>query len=207
MSCILSLRLHLPMDKQAELQLRLTRLFSRSSLLTEIFGRAQGLAPLPYYIGAGCLVQTVWNELTGREPGYGITDIDIIYYDGEDLSYAAEDRVIAKGRELFDGIRVPVDIKNQARVHLWYRQKFGVEIQPYLSLEAAIDSWPTTVTSLGARLTADGEWQIYAPFGLDDLFQLILRPNKALIGEEIYQAKTKKWTDKWPELTVVPWGQ
>ncbi|MNC63892.1 hypothetical protein D3C75_1140520 [compost metagenome] len=113
--------------------------------------------------------------------------------------------MIAKGRELFSGITIPVDLKNQARVHLWYRDKFGIELQPYVSLEAAIDSWPTTVTSLGARLAADGEWQIYAPFGLQDLFHLTLRPNKALISEEIYIAKTQKWLSKWPELTVVPW--
>ncbi|NQX45264.1 nucleotidyltransferase family protein [Paenibacillus tritici] len=31
-----------------------------------------------------------------------------------------------------------------------------------------IDSWPTTVTSLGARLALNGEWQLYAPFGLED---------------------------------------
>ncbi|MFD1909147.1 nucleotidyltransferase family protein [Paenibacillus rhizoplanae] len=84
-----------------EQQQRLTELFIRDTLLMDIFKRAQGLAPFPYYIGAGCLVQTVWNERTGREPGYGISDIDIIYYDASDLSYAAEDEVIAKGRELF----------------------------------------------------------------------------------------------------------
>lgn len=179
----------------------------RSALLMDIFKRAQGLAPFPYYIGAGCLVQSVWNELTGRDPDYGIGDIDIIYYDGHDLSYAAEDRMIANGRELFAGISIPVDLKNQARVHLWYRDKFGVELAPYASLEDAINSWPTTVTSLGARLSSEGEWQVYAPFGLEDLFQLVLRPNKALISEDVYLNKTRKWKSKWPELTVVPWGQ
>ncbi|MEK4517962.1 nucleotidyltransferase family protein [Paenibacillus sp. FSL H8-0122] len=194
------------MDSSNEMHNRLTELFTRDTLLMDIFKRAQGLAPFPYYIGAGCLVQTVWNELTGRTPGYGISDIDIIYYDTSDLSYAAEDEVIKKGKEIFEGIAIPVDLKNQARVHLWYPQKFGVEISPYLSLEAAIDSWPTTVTSLGAKLELNGEWKIYAPFGLVDLFQLVLRPNKALITEEVYRTKTQKWKRKWPELTVVPWS-
>lgn len=207
MSWLLSPWLRLPMDEGEILHNRLTELFSRSALLMDIFKRAQGLAPFPYYIGAGCLVQSVWNELTGREPDYGIGDIDIIYYDGHDLSYAAEDRMIANGRELFAGISIPVDLKNQARVHLWYRDKFGVELAPYASLEDAINSWPTTVTSLGARLSSEGEWQVYAPFGLEDLFQLVLRPNKALISEDVYLNKTRKWKSKWPELTVVPWGQ
>lgn len=115
--------------------------------------------------------------------------------------------MIANGRELFAGISIPVDIKNQARVHLWYRDKFGVELAPYASLEDAINSWPTTVTSLGARLSSEGKWLVYAPFGLHDLFHLILRPNKALISEDVYLNKTRKWKSKWPELTVVPWGQ
>lgn len=63
------------------------------------------------------------------------------------------------------------------------------------------------MTSLGARLELNGEWKIYAPFGLEDLFQLVLRPNKALITQEIYHTKTQKWKSKWPELKVVPWGQ
>ncbi|WP_019912844.1 nucleotidyltransferase family protein [Paenibacillus sp. HW567] len=185
---------------------RLIGIFHGSPLLMDVIRRAQSLGNCPYYVGAGFLVQTVWNQLTGRAQDYGISDIDVVYYDADDLSYAAEDAMIAKGRELFSGLTIPVDLKNQARVHLWYGDKFGIELQPYVSLEAAIDSWPTTVTSLGARLTADGEWQIYTPFGLQDLFDLTLRPNKALISEEIYIAKTQKWLSKWPELTVVPWS-
>ncbi|MEK4044541.1 nucleotidyltransferase family protein [Paenibacillus sp. FSL H8-0048] len=196
----------LPMKEHEELYERLTGIFSRSMLLADVFKRAQGWVPFPYYIGAGCLAQTVWNELTGRAPEYGISDIDIVYFDAEDLSYAAEDEVIKKGKEIFEGISVPIDLKNQARVHLWYPQKFGVEIGPYQSLEAAIDTWPTTVTSLGARLEPNGEWKIYAPFGLEDLFQFVLRPNKTLITEQVYLAKIVKWKSKWPELTVIPWS-
>lgn len=205
---ILQYDLSLPQENPDEdilLRERLTGIFSRNRLLMDIFRRARFMEPFPYYIGAGCLVQTVWNELTGRAPEYGIGDIDLIYFDPEDLSFAAEDQLIAKGRECFSGIPIPVDIKNQARVHLWYEERFGVRLQPYPSLEAAIDSWPTTVTALGARLDGNGEWHIYAPFGLKDLFSLTLRPNKVLISEEIYRSKTLKWQKKWPELQIMPW--
>lgn len=193
------------MDNEEVLRGRLTGSITRSPLLMDVFHRAGSLTPYPYYIGAGCLVQTVWNELTGRAPEYGIEDIDIIYYD-EDLRYSVEDQMIQRGRELFDRTPIPVNIKNQARVHLWYEEKFGKRLMPYASLESAIDSWPTTVTALGARLTGSGEWQIYAPFGLKDLFGLTLRPNKALITEEIYHSKTFKWKQKWPELKIMPWA-
>ena len=34
---------------------------------------------------AGCLYQTVWNVLTGRDRGTGIEDYDLIYFDDGDL--------------------------------------------------------------------------------------------------------------------------
>lgn len=193
------------MDKEERRREQLIASLTGSPLLMDVFHRVSRFSPYPYCVGAGALVQTVWNGLTGRAAEYGIGDIDIIYYD-EDLSYSSENRWIQRGRELFEGIWVPVDIKNQARVHLWYEEKFGVQLRPYASLESAIDSWPTTVTALGARLTESGEWQIYAPFGLRDLFELILRPNKALVTEEVYCSKTSKWKQKWPELKVEPWS-
>ncbi|MBY0014255.1 nucleotidyltransferase family protein [Paenibacillus typhae] len=184
---------------------RLTGMFSESPLLMDVFRRARFLEPLPYYVGAGYLVQTVWNQLTGRPAEYGISDIDLVYFDPADLSFEAESEQIAEGRKQFNGVPVPLDIKNQARVHLWYENKFGIRLQPYSSLEAAIDSWPTTVTSLGARLEPSGEWRIYAPFGLADLYSLTVRPNKALISEAVYRSKTEKWHSKWPELQIIPW--
>ncbi|WP_244444744.1 nucleotidyltransferase family protein [Paenibacillus camerounensis] len=184
---------------------RLTGVFRESPLLMEVFRKAQYLDPLPYYVGAGSLVQTVWNQLTGRPAEYGISDIDLVYFYPDDLSFEAEGERIAEGMERFNGISVPVDIKNQARVHLWYPEKFGVRIRPYSSLEAAIDSWPTTATSLGARLEPAGDWNVYAPFGLEDLFSLTVRPNKTLISEAVYRGKAEKWQAKWPELQIIPW--
>ncbi|MDQ0195091.1 nucleotidyltransferase family protein [Paenibacillus wynnii] len=191
--------------QEGELPLRLIHTLSQSPMLNSLFTSAQSLDPLPYYIGAGCLVQTVWNELTGRPLNYGISDIDIIYFDDNDLSYAAENDVVERAKNLFSHLPFPVDIKNQARVHLWYQDKFGIELEPYTSLEDAINSWPTTATCLGARLNSDNSWQIYAPYGLEDLFGLIVRPNKELIDEGIYYSKTQKWSGKWPELQTVSW--
>ena len=47
------------------------------------------------WIVSGCLVQTVWNVLTGRAVDYGINDYDVFYFD-PDTSWAAEDAVIRK---------------------------------------------------------------------------------------------------------------
>ena len=96
-------------------------------------------------------------------------------------------------------------MKNQARVHLWYENKFGFPIKPYNSLESAIDSWPTTANALGIRLEQNESYKIYAPYDLDDLFTMVVRPNKLMITREIFENKAKKWKSKWPNLKIVPW--
>ncbi|WP_225999255.1 nucleotidyltransferase family protein [Paenibacillus sp. BJ-4] len=158
-----------------------------------------------YYIGAGCLVQTVWNYLSGNPLEYGIGDIDIVYYDAKDLCREKEEYIERKIVSLLGDIPFKVDVKNEARVHLWYEKKFGYSIEPYQSLEDAINSWPTTATSLGVRKANNGEFKVYAPYGLNDLFNMIVRANKVQITREIYEKKVAKWTKFWPKLQVIPW--
>ncbi|MNO67008.1 hypothetical protein D3C76_578090 [compost metagenome] len=177
-----------------------------SDLLMEIFEKAQYLELDHYYVGAGCIVQTVWNQLTNRDMNYGIEDVDIVYFNGMDLSEEAEDEVIQKGKGIFKDIPYKIDIKNQARVHLWYGDKFGFEIKPYQSVEDGIGTWPTTASSLGVRRENNNHWKIYAPFGLSDLFHLMVKANKKLITEQIFMNKANKWKSKWPELIVHPWS-
>lgn len=158
-----------------------------------------------YYIGAGCIAQTVWNFLFQNPPEYGIKDIDFIYFDGKALDYESENRVALRAKDLFAGVPTEIDVKNEARVHLWYKSRFGYEIPPYRSLEDAIRTWPTTATAVGVRKREDGGLTVFAPFGLEDLFAKTVRANKAQITREIYEKKTAQWLQKWPGLNVVPW--
>jgi len=185
----------------------LIRIMQQSELLMKVFDRVKLLGLKSYYIGAGCIAQTAWNHLTGRSLNYGIADIDIVYYEDQDLSSEAEEIIVNSGTRLFADIPIALDIKNQARVHLWYEKKFGIPLQPYRSLEEAIQSWPTTATSLGVRQEFNGEWVIYAPYGLTDLLSMKLRANKKLITEEIYRNKVNKWLVNWPELQVIGWHE
>jgi hypothetical protein len=72
----------------------------------------------------------VWNVVTGQPPESGIFDYDLAYFDSSDLSWHAEDAIIQEGCRLFGDLPAPVQIRNQARVHLWYEQKFGVACPP-----------------------------------------------------------------------------
>src|SRR4029077_1290893 len=48
-------------------------------------------------------------------------------------------------------------------------------------------------------------WSV--PFGLDDLFGLVVRPNKRQITRAIYEAKVDRWRPIWPRLTYLPWEE
>ncbi|MGW2647123.1 nucleotidyltransferase family protein [Streptomyces sp. NPDC001393] len=192
----------LPLDQQLD---SLRAALSRNEVLMEVLERAATFDLPGWYVAAGCLFQTVWNVVTDRPPTNGIKDYDIIYFDSGDLSWEAEDAVIKAGREIFAGLPAEVEIRNEARVHLWYEDKFGVMCPPYESTEAAIDSFAATTCCLGVRLEAEGRWRVYAPHGLSDLFNLVLRPNPVLAPRSVYETKSARWREEWPELTVLDW--
>src|SRR5690349_20318616 len=155
----------LPLDQQLA---GFRALVTRNATLVEVLARAAGLGLPRWYLVAGCLYQTVWNVVTGQPPQAGILDYDLAYFDGSDLSWAAEDTVIRAGHDVFAGLPAPVQIRNQARVHLWYPEKFGMPCPMHESTEAAIDTFETTVACLGVRVLPSGRWRIYAPHGLAD---------------------------------------
>jgi hypothetical protein len=192
----------LPLDAQAALTERVLR---GNGDLAAVVSRAARLAMPGWYLAAGAVVQTIWNAVTGRPPGHGIDDYDLMYHDPANLSWAAEDAAIARGQAALAGLAVRPQIRNEARVHLWYEEKFGVPCPPYESTEAAIASFPATTCAIGVREDPGGAWRIYAPYGLADTYDLRLRPNPRLAPREVYETKARRWATLWPELTVLPW--
>jgi hypothetical protein len=192
----------LPLDEQLD---AFQNVLVRNQTLAEVLTRAAVLALPGWYLVAGCLYQTVWNIVTSRSAEAGILDYDLAYFDASDLSWAGEDAVIQAGRTLFSDLPVPVQIRNQARVHLWYEQKFGAPCPPHDSTEAAIDTFEATNACLGVRLEPDERWRVYAPHGLSDVFNLVARPNPVLAPRRVYEAKITRWRREWPSLSVLPW--
>ena len=139
----------LPVDEQVA---AFQEVLLHNPTLAEVLTRAAVLGLPGWYLVAGCLYQTVWNIVTGQPPEAGILDYDLAYFDASDLSWQAEDAVIQAGHKLFGDLPAPVQIRNQARVHLWYEQKFGVPCPPHESTEAAIDTFEATTACLGERL-------------------------------------------------------
>jgi hypothetical protein len=172
--------------------------------LMKVFDALDKLAITNYYVGAGAIAQSIWNYKTGKDINFGISDIDIVYFDPTNNSKEQESKLRESLKDILGDFPLWLDIKNQARVHLWYKEKFGYDILPYESLEAAINTWPTTATAIGVRKIKE-DWVIYAPFGLKDVMNLRVIANSRSITEEIYMNKVMKWKVKWPELDFLEW--
>jgi hypothetical protein len=165
--------------------------------------RAQELPQ--WRVVAGCIYQTVWNSLTGKPPSTGINDYDVSYFDGSDLSADAETAVEDRIRAELPAFPAPIEVCNQARVHLWFEKHFGIAYAPLSSTDEALTRYASTTHAVGVRLTHDDRLDVFAPFGLDDIFDMIVRPNYVLPNKATHEKKAARARAIWPELQIIPW--
>ena len=153
------------------------------------------------WLVSGSLFQTVWNVQTNRPPECGIKDYDIFYFD-LDTSWDAEDAVIKRGEALYPGLAV--EVRNQARVHLWYEEKFSVPYPPLTRSTDGIDRFLCDCAMVGIRPSATG-YDVYAPRGFADIETMTLRPNRLPNYHPLrYEEKAQRWRERWPEITMMP---
>ena len=187
----------------ATLEHRLIQVTRANQWNSLILDRAVQLGFEDWWLTAGCIAQSVWNIACARDIHVGIRDYDLFYY-GPDTSWDAENEVIGNASRIFADLPVEVQVRNQARVPLWYGQKFGIPFGPVNRASDGIDRFPCATTAVGVK-RRQGEFQVYAPFGLTSLFDGILRPNHALWIPEVYEEKAARWQREWPYLRRVSW--
>jgi hypothetical protein len=195
------------MDPSKPLTDRLDAIIRADPDLMRLLHRLRAIDLPQWRLVAGCLYQTVWNVLTGRPRGTGIKDYDLIYFDPADLSWEAEDAVIRRVAAATSDGPGPVEVRNQARVHLWFESRFGCAYPQLAHADEALRYYASIVHAVGVRLEADGKLDIAAPFGLDDLFAMVIRPNRSLDNAASHDAKARRAKALWPELVVLPWGE
>jgi hypothetical protein len=156
------------------------------------------------WLVAGAVVQSYWNYVHGFQPQHGISDIDLIYFDPDDLTEETERQHAARINARHQDLGIRFDVKNEARVHLWYEERFGYPIKAYTSVEAAIETFPTTAGAIGVR-PAGNKLEAFAPFGFADLVNLVVRPNTRQVTRAIYAEKVARWKPHWPQLRFVDW--
>jgi Nucleotidyltransferase len=94
-----------------------------------------------------------------------------------------------------------VEVRNQARVHLWFEAKFGEAYGPLSSTAEALERFASATFAVGVRLESDDRLHVVAPFGLADLFALRLCPNprRKTVGFARDSADVRR---RWPEVVV-----
>jgi hypothetical protein len=178
------------------------RAFVRASpVLMEALRAARAVDAPDWLIGAGAIRDTVWDALHDRPPAVP-RDIDVGYFDPDDLTPARDEAISRALRERAPDL--PWDAKNQAAVHLWYPQRFGVKVPPFENTAEAVATFPETASCVGLRLLPDDEIEVIAPYGLDDLFGLVCRRNPVRVSAELYERRVadKGWAERWPDLRI-----
>lgn len=186
----------------SELEGRLEAILRASPSLMQVLETARELDLPDWLVFSGAIYQRALNHLTGRAPDYGIKDYDLGYFDASDTSYEAEDVVIRRVAGAFaPPLREMVEVRNQARVHLWFEGKFGEPYAPLHATAEALGRFVSPLFAVGVRLEPDDRLTIEAPFGLEDLFALRLRPNPNRVTNGFARTAASA-TARWPELRV-----
>ncbi len=186
---------------------RLEAIVRGSDSLMTVLRLTRGLDLPDWLIVSGAVYQKVWNHLTGRDPDFGIKDYDLAYFDASDTSYEAEDVHIKRAAAHFPPpFDQQVEVRNQARVHLWFEDHFGEPYEPLHSSAEALGRFVAPCFGVGVRLGADDRLTIEAPFGLDDLFSMTIRPNPTRGLARGWDKVIASARGRWPEITVVEAG-
>lgn len=148
------------------------------------------------WLAAGFVRNLIWDRLHSYPRATPLNDIDVVYFNPEDCSVEADERL--EHRLLEAAPDLPWSVKNQARMH----QRHGHA--PYTSSAQAISHWVEVETAIGARINDAGQIELNAPLGLEALFTFTITHNPrhaipAVFAERIH---SKGWLTLWPKLEV-----
>lgn len=187
----------------SDLERRLVEIVRADPDLMTVLTDVRDLNLPDWRLFSGAVYQSVWNALTGRPAGYGVKDFDLGYFD-PDTSWDTEDGIIRRVAAAFEPpLRDRVEVRNQARVPLWFPQKFGEPYPPIHGTDEALERFVAPCFAVAVRLEADDGVSVAAPFGLEDVFALTIRPNPNRPLAKDWHRIIGRARERWPELTVV----
>ncbi len=150
------------------------------------------------WIAAGFVRDAVWDHLHGFGTRPPSGDIDVVWFGGSDVTAICDRSIEEQLRRQMPDLKWSV--KNQARMHLRNGDT------PYHSVAHAMSYWPETATAIAARFEMNETVAINAPFGLDDLFALWLRPTHGFANRKrtIFneRVRAKNWINRYPLLIL-----
>src|SRR5438128_11134542 len=103
----------------------LAELVLGSAWLCAVLDAVDTIALPDAWVGAGAVRDLVWDERFGHgfDP-VAIKDVDVAFFDAVDLTHVRETTAEDSLRRALRAIEW--DVKDQARVHLWFEERFGV---------------------------------------------------------------------------------
>lgn len=173
----------------------------RAAMLTnpsikEILHIVAGLGLKDTWLCAGTIRNFIWNGYCFDQD----TDVDVVFFDPA-ISY---EETLKLERDL--RIQYPAyrwELKNQVYMHI-----HSPYTLPYQSAREAMEKFPERCTAIGARLRAGHQLELFAPFGLEDIYAYRVQPTPHFRADEsrmaLYRARMAKkgWAAKWPTLKI-----
>jgi hypothetical protein len=176
---------------------RLIALLRTDGLRMRLLAAVERLDLPDGWIGAGFVRAAVWDHLHGRASPPLDSDVDVVWFDPAHAS-ADDDRALERALSAAEPA-VAWSVKNQARMHVRNGDA------PYGSTENALRRWPETATAVAVRRAGD-RLDVLAPFGLDDLFTMTIRPTPAFSGDRLagfhQRVRDKRWLERWPRARL-----
>jgi hypothetical protein len=172
-------------------------------MLMRALRAARAVGPPDWLIGAGAIRDRVWDHLHGFGHFPPSRDLDLVFFDP--LSLGSERERSVQREVSTQAPDICWDVTNQASVHLWYPEVFGLEVEPLTCSADGVATWPETATAVGVRLRADDSIEVVAPCGLEDLFGLVCRRNPRRVTVEHYRrrVKSKQIAERWPRVQIL----
>jgi hypothetical protein len=169
-------------------------IITKDKLTIETLSIVKNLKLNDCWVGAGFIRNKVWDILHEIKTTK-LNDIDVVFFDETNISEKLEKEIEQKLTKI--NPKVKWSVKNQARMH------FRNNHLKYIDTENAISYWPETATAIAVRLNSNDRIEILAPHGLNDLFNLVVKPtpNFDLI---VFQKRVneKQWKKQWRNLKL-----
>lgn len=159
-----------------------------------------------WWIGAGFVRSKVWDHLHNFKKPTPLPDIDVIYFDPNDYEKGETNSESTKNEKMHEDELKKLmpkpnwSVTNQARMHFFHKGDIR-----YKNSTEALSRWVETATCIGVRINSRDKLELTAPYGVEDLVNLKLRPvTMTTEGLKLFnqRIKKKKWLTLWPKLRV-----
>ncbi|MDN3617329.1 nucleotidyltransferase family protein [Vibrio gallaecicus] len=149
------------------------------------------------FIAAGFVRNLVWDSLHNFEKPTPLNDVDVIYFDPDELH--SESYLLYEAQLNSWMPELNWQVRNQAVMHV----RNGDD--PYTSSLDAMSYWPEKETAVAIRKVGPNQYECISSFGFESLFNYCVTHNPQRSLETFEQRVSQKgWLVRWPSLRIAP---